>query len=249
MLQVVPYLLLFLRKYRMFIAEKYRPYHGFIFILPLVFVSKEAFIKILIYYSVIVMVDFSGLWQLNFFLFWLPVEFNLIPANVGGGEFAGYFTVLSLLSHYLARDGEVDFSLKNKDWRKILKVYLFLALILIPAGLVTGFLRFHPDFSVSRTISFPAIFFAVGYPEELLFRVFLFKTLRSYLKNPAILIVSSVIFGLAHLNGPNGGILYFAFATIAGFGYGYVYLRTRRVASAAYLHTLVDYTWVLLFGG
>jgi len=246
LLQIAPYLLLFWGKYREFIFKRYRPCYGFLFVLPLLLPSFDTFIKLTIYCGIITGLDLLGLWRLNFLAFWLPVEFNLIPANVSKGEFAGYFTAVSLLAHYLARYRDIDFSIKSR-YREVLKVYVILALLLVPAGLITGFIKFNPV--IERAISLPGIFFAVGYPEELLFRAFLFRVLKGYLNNSIILLISSLIFGLSHFNGPHGGVLYVVFATVAGLGYGHVYLKTGSVASAAFLHTLVDFTWTVLFGG
>ncbi len=250
MLQIIPFLLLFCGKYRNFVKVKYRPIWGFVFILPLIFVSVNTFLRLVAIYSVILIMDRLGFYQLNFLLFWLPVELDLIPANLSQGEFSGYFTTLVLLAHYLLKKDEaIDFSVKPTEWGTILKVFALLAIILIPAGIATGFLSVRVNTSISGILSFPLIFFVVAYPEELLFRAYLFRILRGRFSMFKTLLISSLIFGIAHLNGPEGGFLYFLFATIAGMGYGYVYLKTGRVSNSSYLHALIDYTWILFFGG
>ena len=66
-----------------------------------------------------------------------------------------------------------------------------------------------------------------------------------------LLIVTAVIFGLAHLNnqaiGFNLNWGYAGLATIAGLGYGWVFFRTNKVAAAALTHMLINFTWALFF--
>lgn len=59
------------------------------------------------------------------------------------------------------------------------------------------------------------------------------------------LAITSVIFGLVHFHA--GSIVFVALASIGGWAYGYVYLKTRNVFYAALLHALVN-TTPLLFG-
>lgn len=59
------------------------------------------------------------------------------------------------------------------------------------------------------------------------------------------LAVTSVIFGLVHAHA--GSIIFVGLASIGGWAYGYVYLKTGNVFYAALLHALVN-TTPLLFG-
>jgi membrane protease YdiL (CAAX protease family) len=54
---------------------------------------------------------------------------------------------------------------------------------------------------------------------------------------PVALTLSSVLFGLSHLG---GGLLYSALATMAGFGYGWVYQRTGAIEASIGVHFLVN---------
>ncbi|MHA2502658.1 MAG: CPBP family intramembrane glutamic endopeptidase [Candidatus Kariarchaeaceae archaeon] len=58
----------------------------------------------------------------------------------------------------------------------------------------------------------------------------------------AALLVSSIIFGFAHFQ----DFRYVFFASIAGFGYGYTYYKTKNLVPAAMVHMGVDAVWVLL---
>ena len=59
------------------------------------------------------------------------------------------------------------------------------------------------------------------------------------------LAITSTIFGLVHYH--SGAIVYIGFACIAGWAYGYTYLKTKNVFYSAMVHTLVNSS-VLIFG-
>jgi hypothetical protein len=59
------------------------------------------------------------------------------------------------------------------------------------------------------------------------------------------LAISGVIFGLVHYHA--GSIVYIGFACIAGWAYGYTWIKTRNVFYAALVHTLVNSS-ALIFG-
>jgi membrane protease YdiL (CAAX protease family) len=59
------------------------------------------------------------------------------------------------------------------------------------------------------------------------------------------LAITSVIFGLVHYH--SGAIVYIGFACVAGWAYGYTYIRTKNVFYSALVHTLVNSS-VLIFG-
>ena len=59
------------------------------------------------------------------------------------------------------------------------------------------------------------------------------------------LAITSVLFGLVHYHA--GSIVYIGFACIAGWGYGYVYIKTKNVFYCALTHALVNAS-ALIFG-
>ncbi len=59
------------------------------------------------------------------------------------------------------------------------------------------------------------------------------------------LAITGVIFGLVHYH--SGSIVYIGFACIAGWAYGYTWIKTRNVFYAALVHTLVNSS-ALIFG-
>lgn len=59
------------------------------------------------------------------------------------------------------------------------------------------------------------------------------------------LAITSVIFGLVHYH--SGAIVYISFACLAGWAYGYTYIKTKNVFYGALVHTLVNSS-ALAFG-
>lgn len=59
------------------------------------------------------------------------------------------------------------------------------------------------------------------------------------------LAITSVIFGLVHYH--SGAIVYISFACLAGWAYGYTYIKTKNVFYSALVHTLVNSS-ALAFG-
>lgn len=59
------------------------------------------------------------------------------------------------------------------------------------------------------------------------------------------LAITSVIFGLVHFH--SGSIIFTGLASVGGWAYGYVYLKTKNIFYAALLHALVNAT-PLIFG-
>ena len=59
------------------------------------------------------------------------------------------------------------------------------------------------------------------------------------------LAITSALFGLVHYH--SGAIIYIGFACVAGWAYGYTYIKTKNVFYSAIVHTLVNCS-VLIFG-
>ncbi len=145
------------------------------------------------------------------------------------------------------------FSLNRSDWREALINFALFAVIAVPFGLVTGFIRLStalPSFLeiVGRGVF---IFLFIALPEEILFRGVIHRYLERVLRwsQLATLFLSSVIFGAAHLNNsPNVGY-YFILATLAGIFYGRTFVRTGKVVPAAIVHLAVDWVWSICFAG
>ena len=165
-----------------------------------------------------------------------------------------------------------DWKTKKRDWLWAAGVYLaFYIIILIPAwfaGFVehfgvnykilreqTGFWTALPTwlFVVVAYLTLACgMFFAPGFAEELIFRGLIQNRLTQKFGNAWGLILASAIFGFAHINNKVGKFdvpnwHYVGFATVAGIGYGLVFLKTRSLVVGAVLHSLVDTTWLVFF--
>ncbi len=188
---------------------------------------------------------------------WIPIDYRLVqdawPLPSGAGAHALHTVlavdlVLILFVAYRGLEGVGwSFRLGPGGARAILLNFVMLVAIGVPIGLWTGFLAWNP-----RATSLPALVFqfvtillVTGLPEELLFRGIIQNGLRQTLLNRrAALLLTSVLFGVAHLNnGPFPDWRYAVLATIAGIFYGRAYDRTGGLMAPACVHALVDTTW------
>jgi membrane protease YdiL (CAAX protease family) len=159
---------------------------------------------------------------------------------------------------------------KNDLWIGIKKFLLFMPFALL-IGFPTNFVELStqlPEFDVMIP-SLLGIAFFIALPEEILFRGVIHNLIEKRLSNKKhglfiALTISSIIFGLAHGNNHNPPFIdinlgklgiwqapwvYILLATIAGFFYGWAYIKTRKVSVAAITHLLVDWFWSNFFSG
>jgi uncharacterized protein len=182
---------------------------------------------------------------------WLPVEFHWLPpvrlppaGGLRAAEFAALTTglYLFLVACPVDRIG-YTFLLTRHDVVLALAATAAFGIPGIAIGIATHFLAWHPRVNAVSTAVVPfAIYLATALPEEFLFRGLIQNSLERLLGR-AGLPIAAIVFGLAHLPDPR----YVVLATLAGFAYGWVYLRTRRITASAVTHALVDWIWVLLF--
>ena len=158
----------------------------------------------------------------------------------------------------------------SNDWKHACFYFgLFIAFFAIPIGFSTSFIRQTAE--LQPFWQFPiillGIFLFTGLPEEILFRGLIHNLLAGRMKENrsefSVLLISSVIFGLAHVNNLNPPFLfihlfdkdwaipwtYVVLATIAGWFYGLAYIRTRSILAPAILHAMVDGWWAYFFSG
>ncbi|MBN1478725.1 CPBP family intramembrane metalloprotease [candidate division KSB1 bacterium] len=209
-------------------------------------------------------------------LLWLPIEIGTlqgvsIPPVQGVLDPMTIVALLVLIYAYLVvRQFDVGFSyrLSGEDVRVVILDFIVFFFIAIIVGMLTGFLSITDRMpSLGDLISrFAAIFFFIALPEELLFRGVIFKVLEQQFKGQKravakAMVVSSVIFGLAHINNPvapfiklnlgstlfNIPWVYILLATVAGFFYCFVFIRTKKITAAAAIHLLVDWVWYAFF--
>jgi membrane protease YdiL (CAAX protease family) len=156
-----------------------------------------------------------------------------------------------------------DLRLRPRDFTTGLRELLLYLPIAIALGLSLGFIHFHGLWPVSALAgldhwgvwsSIAAIpiawfftFLFVAVPEELFFRGWLQNLLERRLGRRPALIVTSILFGLAHFNkrALHFNWRYVLLAAIAGIFYGRAWRRDRRVAASAVTHASVDAIWSL----
>jgi CAAX protease family protein len=142
-----------------------------------------------------------------------------------------------------------DLRLTFRDLRRGLSQYCLYALIAIPLGLRLGFLHLHAVMpSPLRAVgAFVFTFLFIAIPEELFFRGWLQNLLERQVGRTEALLVTSVLFGLAHWNKRtlNFNWRYVVMAAIAGVFYGRAWRAQRRVGASAITHASVDATWSL----
>lgn len=168
-------------------------------------------------------------------------------------------SVIAVIGWYGYRGAEIGFNLvpKSKDLYVALLALLMIMVVVIPPGIVSGFLTFAiPEFfDVQKSAArFIGLFLTVALPEELFFRGLLYRGLQNISSKKWVpMAVSSIAFGLMHWNNANDltmQITYVTLATIAGIGYAWAYKKSGNNLFAAVLtHTLVDWVWKLVLAG
>ena len=166
-------------------------------------------------------------------------------------------SVIGIIGWYGYRGADIGYRLvpNIKDLYIALMALIGIMVLVVPPGLLTGFLTFSipESFDIPMLAAhFIGLFLTVALPEELFFRGILLRGLEKVFSKRWIpMVISSLAFGLMHWN--NVGdlstqITYVSLATIGGLGYGWAYRRSGNNLFAAILvHTLVDWVWKLLF--
>jgi membrane protease YdiL (CAAX protease family) len=133
----------------------------------------------------------------------------------------------------------------------ILAAIAIIAAVDMPAGMFLKFLHWAPGHVPIKSLptSIVGIFFFTAWPEEFIFRGLLQNMLSRTVKNEnAGLLVSSIIFGAAHIaNGNFPNWRYALLATFAGLVYGFTRRKTGNIFASALVHTAVDTIWHMLF--
>ncbi len=114
---------------------------------------------------------------------------------------------------------------------------------------VLGYLTWQPKWTPIFWIWAPVNLFFVCLSEEAFFRGFIQRELTSSLQrmrygSGVAIVVSGVLFGLAHFA---GGTSYIVLATAAGIGYGVVYHRAQSIEMSMLAHFTLNATHFLLF--
>jgi membrane protease YdiL (CAAX protease family) len=197
-------------------------------------------------------------------LLWIPFDLRwymeLLPATHDTYTWWSIaISVMGVVGWLGFRRADIGFNLvpRLKDIGIALLALALIMAMVVPPGLLTGFLTFHipPSYPIPKlTLHFIGLFLTVALPEELFFRGILLRGLdKIFSKKWIPLVVSSLAFGLMHWNNVSTlytQITYVCLAAIAGLGYGWAYRKGGNNLFAAILvHTLVDWTWKLFLAG
>lgn len=187
---------------------------------------------------------------------WFPVEFRWLRDLWPWPEGRSAYAMSSLIAVDLAlflfvglrRLDDVGYRFRpvRGDARAAAVNFATFAVLAIPIGLATDFVRFDPHSGpIELAGSFTTIFVTIALPEELLFRGLMQNLLQKTWGRPdRALLATSLIFGLAHLNnGPAPDWRYALLATLAGIFYGRAYRQSGGLLAAATVHAAVDTVW------
>jgi membrane protease YdiL (CAAX protease family) len=196
---------------------------------------------------------------------WYSVEFSAFPTyilpNTPAINYFHWLTIPTFLYVVALANRFEPLGLSFKPslqgaWVVLMHLALA-AMLVIPLGLAVGFLNLswvtpQPIDTITQLFS---IYLFIALPEELLFRGVLLAYLKETLDWPVwvCVAVSSLIFGLAHLNnsadiGGEASVYWYALlAAFAGVAYASAYLRSKNVTAAAAVHTLVNWLWGVAF--
>jgi len=193
-------------------------------------------------------------------LLWIPFDLRWYMDMIPGVSesytwWSIAISVIAVIGWYGYRGVDIGYNLvpRFKDLRIALLALVMIMVVVVPLGLITGFLKFSipESFDVPKlAVHFVGLFLTVALPEELFFRGILLRGLEKIFSKKWIpLVVSSLAFGLMHWNNVNTlptQITYVSLAAIAGLGYGWAYRKSgNNLLAAILVHTLVDWTWKL----
>jgi hypothetical protein len=140
-----------------------------------------------------------------------------------------------------------DLRLRLRDAGIGLREFVFYAPIAIVLGLGIGFLHLHASWPPVPQLggAFLFTFFFIAVPEELFFRGWLQNLLERRMGRTSALLLTAILFGLAHFN--KRAVLfnwrYVLLAALAGIFYGRAWRQERRVGASAITHACVDTVW------
>jgi membrane protease YdiL (CAAX protease family) len=141
----------------------------------------------------------------------------------------------------------------KKEWLDLFKQVMVKApiviLLVLVAAFILKFLKFDPKIPHSIFIWAVTNLLFACMAEEAFFRAFLQKNLSLMMRKIKFghywaLLIAAILFGLSHYA---GGARYVILATLAGIGYGWVYLTTKRIEGSILTHFGLNLVHFLFF--
>lgn len=157
---------------------------------------------------------------------------------------AGIYAFVALRN---LRGAGFDLRVRLRDALIGLREVAFYTPLALALGLSLGFLHVHknwPGFTPIAGAWFFTFFF-IAIPEELFFRGWLQNLLERRIGRTPSLLLTSLLFGLAHFNKRTAFFnwRYVLLAAVAGLFYGRAWRADRRIAASAITHATVDTIW------
>jgi membrane protease YdiL (CAAX protease family) len=169
------------------------------------------------------------------------------PYSIGVGfpKVVTGIVVLGLINPLLVRSS----SELGRVLIRALPIYLLTAAVGMAIVVLMGYSSFAPKWTSLFLLFAPVNLFFTCLSEEAFFRGFVQHELsnvgtRRALAAGIALVVAAILFGLAHFG---GGMNYMIAAAVAGLGYGWAFMRDRRIEAAMLVHFGVNATHFLLF--
>ncbi len=201
---------------------------------------------------------------------WLPVALGRVapaalpPVQGQVSIIYLYVSVLMITIYRVLRplpDMGLTFRWRDRDWRSALHHAMLAILALVSIGLLTGWLTFASYLPPLGQLLYRFVFIGVvvALPEELVFRGVLQNMLQKRFASRWLpLVITSILYGVLHLfqawpvtpgliPDADASVAHFVMATVASVFYGWTFLQTRRVTSAALTHTLVAWFFTVFF--
>ncbi|OJX11373.1 MAG: hypothetical protein BGO77_06755 [Caedibacter sp. 37-49] len=140
-----------------------------------------------------------------------------------------------------------------KEWKVTLRVLpiplIYVCALLLGTAFAMHYIRI--DFKVPSILGWwiPTNLLLVCVVEEIFYRGFVQRELTKIFSsfkggNWFALGGAAIVFGASH---HTGGVPYVILSTLAGVGYGYVFMRSNRIESSILLHFLVNLIHILAF--
>jgi uncharacterized protein len=140
-----------------------------------------------------------------------------------------------------------NFRARCPDLRIGIREFLFFTPVAFALGFALGFLHLHKTFANPPWFGAAWIFtfFFIALPEEFFFRGLMLNMLERKFGTGRALLVTSLLFGLAHFNKRTAWFnwRYVILAAIAGFFYGRAWLAKRSLVASSVTHATVDTVW------
>ena len=166
---------------------------------------------------------------------------------------AGTFTVVGIFRRWIDKESFQSLGFGMKNFRREAETGFWLGLVMIATGFLLLVLLheitwtgINPD-SLSIFLSM-LLFISVGFTEELFFRGYILGNLMLSMNRWVALLLSSVVFSLAHIGNAHFSLLGFTTIILAGLLLGLPYIFTKSLWLPISLHFSWNFFQGTIFG-